>query len=63
LKKVNEGIQWLNHGQVIPIAGFSEFEKQLTQVLQELFDETVPFTQTDDTDRCRYCAYKEICQR
>jgi RecB family exonuclease len=63
LKKVNEGIQWLNHDRVIPMDGFSEFERQLKQVLQELFDESVPFTQTDDIDRCRYCAYKEICQR
>lgn len=63
LKKVNEGIQWLNHGQVIPPSGFKEFERLLITTLKELYDETVPFTQTDDTDRCRYCAYKEICQR
>jgi len=63
LKKVNKGIQWLYFGQTISIAGFNEFEKQLTQVLQDLFDESIPFTQTDDPERCRFCAYKEICQR
>lgn len=63
LKKVNEGIRWLNHGQAIPPAGFKEFETQLASTLQELFDPEVPFTQTPDTDRCRFCTYREICQR
>ncbi len=63
LKKVNEGTQWLNHRQVIPPSGFVEFEKLLVNTLKELFDESKPFTQTVDLDRCRYCAYKEICQR
>ncbi len=63
LKKVNEGIRWLNHGQAIPPAGFEEFETQLSSSLQELFNAEVPFTQTTDADRCRFCTYKEICQR
>ena len=63
LKKVNEGTQWLNHGSVVPPSGFEEFERRLMEVLTELFDETVPFIQTDQPDRCRFCAYKEICQR
>jgi CRISPR/Cas system-associated exonuclease Cas4 (RecB family) len=63
LKKVNDGTRWLNHESVVPPSGFKEFERLLITTLKELFDETVPFTQTDDTDRCRYCTYKEICQR
>ncbi len=63
LKKVNEGIQWLNAGYVIPPDGFKEFERLLIATLEELFDEAVPFSQTDDPDRCQFCTYKEICQR
>lgn len=63
LKKVNEGIQWLNHGQPIPPSGFEEFERMLNKKLQELFDPAVPFSQTEDAELCRFCAYREICQR
>jgi len=63
LKKVNEGIKYLNYDQSIPVSGFEEFERLLVQTLEEMFDLDTPFVQTDDADRCRYCAYKEICQR
>ncbi|GJM27592.1 MAG: hypothetical protein DHS20C17_02270 [Cyclobacteriaceae bacterium] len=63
MKKVNEGIKWLNKQQVVPSAGFQEFERQLQNALNELFDETKPFVQTKESARCRFCDYKEICQR
>jgi CRISPR/Cas system-associated exonuclease Cas4 (RecB family) len=63
LKKVNEGVRYLNGNQAIPVSGFEEFERLLLETLREIFDEGKPFVQTEDTDRCRYCAYKEICQR
>jgi CRISPR/Cas system-associated exonuclease Cas4 (RecB family) len=63
LKKVNEGIQWLYNSEIIPVDGFKEFERLLVTTLQELFDESVPFLQTEDADRCKFCAYREICQR
>ena len=63
LKKVNDGVKWLNHDAPIPPSGLEVFEKLLLETLNELFDETKPFTQTDDSALCRFCAYKEICQR
>jgi RecB family exonuclease len=63
LKKVNDGAQWLNHGQAIPPTATELFKNKLTEVLTELFDDQVDFTQTDDSDRCRFCAYKNICLR
>ncbi len=63
LKKVNEGIKWLNDGSPIPPSGTDELEKQLVDTFKELFNPEVPFTQTEDSSLCRYCAYKEICQR
>ena len=41
----------------------SETEKYLVKLLEELFDENVTFIQTDDTDYCKSCAYREICHR
>ncbi len=63
LKKVNDGIQWLNHGAPLPVDAISMFEDRLKEVLQSIFDPEISFEQTEDHDRCRFCAYKEICQR
>jgi CRISPR/Cas system-associated exonuclease Cas4 (RecB family) len=40
-----------------------EFEAGLKEMLEELYNPDVPFTQTKDTDICRYCSYREICYR
>jgi len=37
--------------------------KQLRGVLDEMFDPRLPFLQTDMTDRCEYCPFREICGR
>jgi CRISPR/Cas system-associated exonuclease Cas4 (RecB family) len=63
LKKVNEGIKWLNYGSPVPESGIDEFERLLGDTLNEIFDVAVDFKQTEDSTLCRYCAYKEICQR
>lgn len=39
------------------------FESWLTEILSSLFDETLPFVQTDDRKNCRICDYREICIR
>lgn len=40
-----------------------EVESKLETLLTELFDEQVPFTQTDDLKKCEYCPYRNICGR
>ncbi|RZM28050.1 MAG: PD-(D/E)XK nuclease family protein [Pedobacter sp.] len=39
------------------------FSEKLQEKLEELFDETIPFVQTENIENCAYCPYKEICQR
>lgn len=63
LKKVNLGIKWLNKEHPIPVGGFTIFETLLKETLLELFNPEVPFEQTQDSERCKFCDYKEICQR
>lgn len=41
----------------------SEFEKVLVEIIGNIFDPTVPFTQTDNLDACNWCDYKGICSR
>lgn len=40
-----------------------EFERELSAVLEELFDYDKPFVQCEDVDMCKYCDYKSICRR
>ena len=40
-----------------------EYEKYLGEILKEMFDETIPFTQTQVSAHCTYCNFKTICKR
>ncbi len=37
------------------------FETGLRKLLEEIFDPTFSFDQTEDENKCLYCAYKELC--
>ncbi len=47
----------------VTVSALTEFEEILKSILMEIFDEEVPFTQTDVYDDCRYCPYTSICGR
>lgn len=51
----------------IPVNNFAffedEFRERLQILLEEIFDEKEPFTQTEDTKKCSYCDFKAICKR
>lgn len=51
----------------IPITNFSEydddFRAHLCQLLNEIFDPTVSFKQTEQESKCSYCDYKSLCKR
>jgi len=63
LKKITEGIKYINEGEVISLEQFSEFELHLKNLLSEIFDPKVSFCQTEDEKQCVYCAFKDICNR
>lgn len=39
------------------------FEEELTQLLEELFNPEKPFTQVEDEKCCELCEYRKICRR
>jgi CRISPR/Cas system-associated exonuclease Cas4 (RecB family) len=39
------------------------FESYLLDLLDNLFDETIPFSQTTNTEICKTCIFKELCRR
>ncbi|MCS5489795.1 PD-(D/E)XK nuclease family protein [Algoriphagus limi] len=40
-----------------------DFVSGLTGMLSEILNPDIPFSQTEDEEKCKYCAYKEICGR
>ncbi len=40
-----------------------EFEERLTRLVTEIYDKSVPFSQTEDIEQCKICPYNEICLR
>ena len=50
----------------IPVNNFAffedEFRERLQALLEEIFDEKEPFTQTEDIKKCAYCDFKAMCK-
>jgi CRISPR/Cas system-associated exonuclease Cas4 (RecB family) len=40
-----------------------EYQKELTTLLEEIYNTEVPFDQTEDRKKCGYCPYAGICHR
>lgn len=40
-----------------------EFEAELKKLLEEIYDTSIPFKQTENLEACKYCDYKSICYR
>lgn len=49
------------------VLDYTEFEEEFKDVmlylLTEIFNPEIPFTQTEDENKCTYCTYKQICKR
>lgn len=50
-------------GEWIDGMTLKQFEEQLIILMSEILDPDTPFNQTNDEDRCKYCDYKEMCNR
>lgn len=51
----------------IPVNNFTfyedEFRERLQELLQEIYNPSIPFDQTENTKRCEYCDYRSLCKR
>ncbi|MEP2027049.1 MAG: PD-(D/E)XK nuclease family protein [Reichenbachiella sp.] len=49
------------------VVNYADFEEEFKEVmlylLTEMFNPNVPFTQTEDEQKCQYCAYSNICNK
>jgi len=53
----------LEDSSVINAEAISNFETLLISLFEELFDPQIPFVQTSDITHCKYCDYKQICNK
>jgi len=40
-----------------------QFETHFRGLLEEMFNTTIPFTQTTNEEHCKYCSYRQICRK
>lgn len=62
LKNLSDGIIFFEE-EYIPAEMHDLFEKKLHKLITEIFDINIPFSQTPEPERCRFCAYNSICFR
>lgn len=73
---VRSGIYWLRHhdkgldtlrisktDDVLTSETIHTFEEKLRTVIAEMLNPEIPFAKTADKERCKYCDFKNICQR
>ena len=62
-RQMQDGIFYLNGGEPLDASRLQEYEDRLRMLLEEIADPKIPFSQTEDADRCTYCPFKEMCGR
>jgi hypothetical protein len=51
------------NGNTISPALIDDFEASLKEMLTKIFNPSIPFRRTEESDHCKYCDYKQICGR
>ena len=73
---VRSGIYWLREkdknldtvrlnktDDILDTDSIQKFEEKLMDVLSEMLNPEIPFTKTGDKERCKFCDFKNICER
>ena len=63
LQEVNKGIQFLRNRETVNGELLREFSRQLTALIEEVFNPDEVFKQTEDFSKCSICPYATICSR
>ena len=65
LRKPGKGPVFLTlpDSQFIDESVLRDFESYLSSLMEEIFNPDIQFKQTEDETRCKYCSFKEICNR
>lgn len=63
--KMSEGVDGIGEKGKIEHAGglLSDIERHLVEVLDELFNPKIAFSQTQDLEKCALCPFNKVCER
>ncbi len=61
--KMLETLRTAKDSDLLTEADILRFEDKLKAVLEEMANPAVPFTKTEDAERCQYCEFAKICGR
>lgn len=62
LKELNKGMKMVSE-EPLAKADLKPFEELLMEKIAEIYDPSVPFTQTEHVKNCEYCPFAGICER
>ncbi len=62
LKEIHKGIRYLRKGELIQDDFFLAFEAKLKEMLVELYDKDIPFTQSEEEDAYQWSPYKGLVE-
>ena len=64
LKKINAGLLKVSvpEGE-ITAESIARFEGIVQKILEDVFDDSKPFSQTENTEVCKKCSYANLCRR
>lgn len=63
LRQLKDGMIYINDSNFFTKEQLDEFEKELQDLVEKIFNPEIDFTQTVDIKKCAYCAYATICNR
>lgn len=63
MREFGEGILWLNDDSPVTPTEIDQFRLRLGLLVDEIFNPEIPFRQTEDHDKCRFCDYNGLCSR
>lgn len=63
MRHLSQGTQWLRGGGLIPQDVIEAFDIRLKEMVLEIYNLEIPFTQTEDLKQCEYCAFNRVCRR
>ena len=65
LQKISEGPSFLTlpEGMQMDESFYKAFSEQLESLLEEIFNEELPFHPCESAEVCQYCDYLKLCAR
>lgn len=63
MRQFDEGVEWINNNEAISGESIATFKSGILELIEEIYNPEIPFVQTEDPDRCRFCDYNRLCCR